>query len=226
MPPYTIRRGDRQFGPYGLDQVQSYYAEGRLYPDDLVWDDEENAWQRLSGILKASPVPPPPAQRPEDVRHLLSANVGRSHEENFHAVGDARDGAPPRDDGEINVPGAAFYAASGQPVLAAAVALNLINPNRVRWSWRAFLAYGAFTVAFIFLHNPLFVLLHALFGIWYVYALGFGSIGLFLVYVGLLHGQMAGIPIRPRAPIIPAFFWCWMVGYFLYIVATGGLPDL
>ena len=66
---FTIRRGEQQFGPYALNQVREFFADGRLLPTDLAWEDGESAWQPVSALVgELAPPPPPPLSSPPPPR--------------------------------------------------------------------------------------------------------------------------------------------------------------
>lgn len=56
----TVRHGDRNFGPYGLDDVNRLLADGRLSPNDLAWVEGEPEWTRLGYVPGTISMPPPP----------------------------------------------------------------------------------------------------------------------------------------------------------------------
>jgi hypothetical protein len=60
----TISRDGQQYGPYTLDQANTYLLAGNLLPGDLAWDTQKSAWVPLTQIagIKFS-APPPPAPR-------------------------------------------------------------------------------------------------------------------------------------------------------------------
>src|SRR5258708_18714727 len=73
MANVTIRRGDKQLGPYPLAQVQQWYKEGRLLPTDMAWEEGAPSWVTLSTFMaglhpvaagSAAPPPPPPPPPP------------------------------------------------------------------------------------------------------------------------------------------------------------------
>jgi hypothetical protein len=51
----TIARGGEQFGPYTLEEVQSYLASGHLAYSDLYWTDGMPEWRPLSEYFQVSP---------------------------------------------------------------------------------------------------------------------------------------------------------------------------
>jgi hypothetical protein len=61
---YTIGRGDQKYGPYTLEEVRSYVAQGSIAPSDLVWTEGMTDWRPLSELLartdlSGAPQPPP-----------------------------------------------------------------------------------------------------------------------------------------------------------------------
>ena len=71
-----ITRGEDSSGPYTLEQVRDYLAEGILLPDDLAWHEGLENWIPLSQLVTppeppqpvtAIPVVPEPAQTVEPV---------------------------------------------------------------------------------------------------------------------------------------------------------------
>ena len=59
-----ISRGEDQSGPFTLEQVQDYLAQGILLPDDLAWHKDLDGWIPLSELTASKPVSPPPPQDP------------------------------------------------------------------------------------------------------------------------------------------------------------------
>ena len=59
-----ISRGEDQSGPFTLEQVQDYLAQGILLPDDLAWHKDLDGWIPLSELIASKPVSPPPPQDP------------------------------------------------------------------------------------------------------------------------------------------------------------------
>ena len=51
----TVDRNGQKFGPYNLDEVRQYLADGSLLPTDLVWHDGIEDWIPLSEIADAKP---------------------------------------------------------------------------------------------------------------------------------------------------------------------------
>jgi len=54
-----ISRGEDSSGPFTLEQVRDYLAEGILLPDDLAWHEGLENWIPLSQLV-APPVAPQP----------------------------------------------------------------------------------------------------------------------------------------------------------------------
>lgn len=46
-----IARNGRKFGPYSIDDVRKYLAEGSLTPGDLEWHEGAPGWEPLSKLL-------------------------------------------------------------------------------------------------------------------------------------------------------------------------------
>jgi hypothetical protein len=71
-----VTRGEESSGPYSLEQVQSYLADGLLLPTDLAWHEGLENWIPLSELVGQSalpePVPPPPST-PDEI-DLISAD--------------------------------------------------------------------------------------------------------------------------------------------------------
>lgn len=62
-----IQRGTDQFGPYTLEQVQTFLADGSLAENDLAWYEGLSEWQPISSLFEierishpTTPLPPPP----------------------------------------------------------------------------------------------------------------------------------------------------------------------
>lgn len=69
----TVRHGDRNFGPYGLDEVNRLLVEGRLSRDDLAWVEGAPEWTRLGLVPGTAAVPPaPPSAMVLDDGELVS----------------------------------------------------------------------------------------------------------------------------------------------------------
>ena len=62
-----IDRGGERFGPYSLEEVNAYLANGTLLPTDQAWEDGMADWvpiEQIPGVTLAggsAPPPPPPA---------------------------------------------------------------------------------------------------------------------------------------------------------------------
>ena len=69
-----ITRGEDSSGPYTVEQVQDYLAQGVLLPGDLAWHEGLDGWIPLSQLMASiaasvDPVPPQPvAIIPEPVQ--------------------------------------------------------------------------------------------------------------------------------------------------------------
>ncbi len=58
---YYVLRGQQQYGPYSLDDLRRYYAQGNLAASDLVRSEESAQWVPLPQVLSApAPMMPPP----------------------------------------------------------------------------------------------------------------------------------------------------------------------
>ncbi len=58
---YFVRRGEEQFGPYTLAELQEYAQSGRVLPDDLAKSEGLADWVPVSQILGNIPAPAPAA---------------------------------------------------------------------------------------------------------------------------------------------------------------------
>lgn len=54
---YLVRRGEEQFGPYTLAEMQEYAQLGRILPTDLAKSDGMTDWVAVSQILGNIPAP-------------------------------------------------------------------------------------------------------------------------------------------------------------------------
>ena len=59
---YLVLRDGQQFGPYSIDQIQGYSAEGRINPKDLAWTQGMSQWVPVSQVF--SVLHPPPFHSP------------------------------------------------------------------------------------------------------------------------------------------------------------------
>ena len=65
-----IDRGGQRFGPYSVEEVKKYLADGTLLPSDLGWHDGAADWQplpQIPGVKPGGPLPPggpPPPGKP------------------------------------------------------------------------------------------------------------------------------------------------------------------
>lgn len=61
---WYIHRGDQQRGPYTLEQMRQYAAQGSLKPDDLVWRDGLASWSRAAEVAELHVTTQPGATPP------------------------------------------------------------------------------------------------------------------------------------------------------------------
>jgi hypothetical protein len=54
---YLVRRGEEQFGPYTLAELQEYMQSGRVLPSDMAKSEGIEDWVPVSQILGNIPVP-------------------------------------------------------------------------------------------------------------------------------------------------------------------------
>jgi hypothetical protein len=54
---YFVRRGEQQFGPYTLAELQEYVQSGRVLPNDVAKSDGLADWVSVSHILGNIPAP-------------------------------------------------------------------------------------------------------------------------------------------------------------------------
>jgi hypothetical protein len=54
-----ITRGEESSGPYTLEQVQDYLAQGILLPDDLAWHEGLENWVPLAQLVDEAGTPQP-----------------------------------------------------------------------------------------------------------------------------------------------------------------------
>ena len=59
-----IARGEEQFGPYPLEQVQELLDQGALLPEDLTFHEGLDNWTPLAEVISAQTVPPIPPLPP------------------------------------------------------------------------------------------------------------------------------------------------------------------
>lgn len=86
---YFIARDGQQFGPYVVQELQRYLAEGRIFQSDLAWTQGMQSWSPVSQVLGnasssvALPRPAPPArtqyQTLRDYPHSNPSHPQRSH---------------------------------------------------------------------------------------------------------------------------------------------------
>lgn len=64
-----IDRGGQRFGPYSIDQVNAYLADGSLLATDLGWTDGMTDWlplPKVPGVIAVEAAPPPAAPPAEE----------------------------------------------------------------------------------------------------------------------------------------------------------------
>jgi hypothetical protein len=68
---YHISRGGQQFGPYSLEDLKKYLAQGNVLPTDLAWAEGMAGWVPVSQVAgppqpaaPAAPAPPAAFQAP------------------------------------------------------------------------------------------------------------------------------------------------------------------
>ena len=67
-----VRKGEKQLGPYSLEQIHQYLAQGGLQLTDPAWYEGLDQWIVLSevpGVVVAQPPGPPPLKK---IRRLQS----------------------------------------------------------------------------------------------------------------------------------------------------------
>jgi len=55
---YRIKRGEEEFGPYSLAELQQYVQTGHVLPQDLAQSEGMSDWIPVSEILGNIPIPP------------------------------------------------------------------------------------------------------------------------------------------------------------------------
>lgn len=55
---YQVRRGEQQFGPYTLTELQGYVQSGHVSPDDLTKNEGMADWEPVSRVLGTIPAEP------------------------------------------------------------------------------------------------------------------------------------------------------------------------
>ena len=66
-----VDRGGQRYGPYSLEEVNAYLANGTLLPTDLAWQDGMADWLPIGQIpgvtmpAGSPPLPPLPLLQPE-----------------------------------------------------------------------------------------------------------------------------------------------------------------
>ena len=56
---YRIKRGDEEFGPYSLADLQHHVQTGHVSPQDLAQSEGMNDWVPVAQVLGDIPVPTP-----------------------------------------------------------------------------------------------------------------------------------------------------------------------
>ena len=62
---YFVSRGDQQYGPYSLADLQKYLAQGNILPTDLAKSEGMTEWvtvQQVVGNIDVQSVPSTPQQ--------------------------------------------------------------------------------------------------------------------------------------------------------------------
>jgi len=54
---YRIKRGDLEFGPYSLADLQRYLQSGHVLSGDLAQSEGMSEWVPVSQIMAAVPIP-------------------------------------------------------------------------------------------------------------------------------------------------------------------------
>jgi GYF domain 2 len=54
---YLVQRGEQQFGPYTLSELQEYLQSGRLLPGDLAQSEGMPTWTPISQVVGNIPIP-------------------------------------------------------------------------------------------------------------------------------------------------------------------------
>lgn len=163
---YFIRRGDQQYGPYTLGDLQRYVASGHISPDDEAYSDGGAAAGRVAEVL-AQPQPSPSPFAP-----VGSSPLGSSA---------AEPGAPYAATASPIPPGA-FLPAYQKPTMANGAQL----PPDFHWGWLLLLHFptcGMITFVWMFLQA------------WWVRQIDSSSraIWYFGAYLGVSY--LIGIPI-------------------------------
>lgn len=81
MEAWLSRNGQR-FGPYTLAELQQWYCDGRLLPDDLCWRSGMEGWGTVRQLF--GPLPP----IPEPVPNAAVQSDGRANEDVVRRLAD------------------------------------------------------------------------------------------------------------------------------------------
>src|SRR5450631_343990 len=57
---YGIKRGDQEFGPYSLTEIQQHVQTGHISAEDLAQSEGMSEWFPVSQVLGDIPIPPTP----------------------------------------------------------------------------------------------------------------------------------------------------------------------
>src|SRR5580658_8169954 len=55
---YKVKRGDQEYGPYSLAELQQYLAKGDILPDDLARGEGTEQWVPVQQVVGNIPVSP------------------------------------------------------------------------------------------------------------------------------------------------------------------------
>jgi hypothetical protein len=73
-----VNRNGQRFGPYTIEQANTYLLSGQLLPTDLAWHEGSLQWVPLcsvQGITELPPAPPPPIYKRNILKLILMAIV-------------------------------------------------------------------------------------------------------------------------------------------------------
>ena len=49
-PVWHLSRGGENFGPYTWDEMRSFAADGRIQPEDLLWNSNMSEWTKARDV--------------------------------------------------------------------------------------------------------------------------------------------------------------------------------
>ena len=49
-PSWHLNRGGESFGPYSWEEMLTFAADGRIQPEDLVWNSNMTAWTKARDV--------------------------------------------------------------------------------------------------------------------------------------------------------------------------------